>query len=185
MRAGIGAAGRQVDGWPRGEPVQLTLLPMTPDQVKALLLAGSLRAGDLRAVGEVEARCPLTIPLMLFPASCGFPSPADDYLDAPLDFNELLVANPAATFAVKIAGDSMKNAGIFPGDVAIVDRSLTAWNGCIVVALLDGEFTVKRYRLTAGGIVLEPENRKYQPIPVGEDADFQVWGVVRNTIRML
>lgn len=60
MRAGIGTAGRQVDGWPKGELVQLTLLPMTPDQVKALLLAGSLRAGDLRAVGEVEARCPLT-----------------------------------------------------------------------------------------------------------------------------
>ena len=185
MQATIGIAGHQGRTWPQGEPVQLTLFSMTPEQVRAALQAGTLRAGDLEAVLDVEVRCPLTIPLVLSPASCGFPSPADDYLDRPLDFNELLVTNPAATFAVRIAGDSMKNAGIFPGDVAIVDRSMTAWNGCIVMALLDGEFTVKRYRLTAGGIVLEPENRKYQPIAVPEDADFQVWGVVKNTIRML
>ena len=175
--------GKGIDGWPRGAPIQLTLLPFTVGEVQAALLAGTLRAGDLRAVAAIELRCPSTIPMLLSPASCGFPSPADDYLDRPLDFNELLVANPAATFAVKIAGDSMKNVGIFPGDVAIVDRSLTAWDGCIVVALLDGEF--KRFRLTPGGIVLQPENRKYQAIEVGEDADFQVWGVVKNTIRML
>ena len=68
---------------------------------------------------------------------------------------------------------------------AIVDRARTAWDGCIVVALLDGEFTIKRFRLTAGGVVLQPENRAYSDIAVSEEADFQVWGVVKNTIRML
>ena len=80
----------------------------------------------------------MTVPLMASPAACGFPSPADDYLDRPLDFNELLIENPAATFAVRIAGDSMTGVGLFPGDIAVVDRSRTAADGSIVLALLDG-----------------------------------------------
>jgi hypothetical protein len=86
--------------------------------------------------------------------ACGFPSPADDHLDRPLDFNKLLVQNPAATFAVRIAGESMTGAGLFPGDIAVVDRSLTPANGCIVLALIDGEFTIKRYQISGGGVVL-------------------------------
>ena len=86
------------------------------------------------------------MPLMATPAECGFPSPADDYLDRPLDFNELLIENPAATFAVRIAGESMTGAGLFPGDIAVVDRARTTVDGSIVLALLAGEFTVKRYR---------------------------------------
>ncbi len=88
------------------------------------------------------------MPLMAFPAVCGFPSPADDYLDRPLDFNELLIQHPAATFAVRIVGDIMTGIGLFPGDIAVVDRSLTATDRSIVLALLDGEFTIKLIRCT-------------------------------------
>ena len=174
-----------IGGRPRGEATKVVRLPVPVAAIAKRLADGSLRAGDLAGVFAIEAREAMTVPLVLSPASCGFPSPADDYLDRPLDFNELLIANAAATFAVKIAGESMKDAGLFPGDLAIVDRSLTPSNGCIVLALLDGEFTIKRYKLTAGGVVLSPENRAYRDIAVPEDCAFEVWGVVRNTIRML
>ena len=119
------------------------------------------------------------------PVACGFPSPAEDYLDKALDFNELLVHNPAATFAVRIAGESMTGAGLFPGDIAIVDRSLQPANGCIVLALVDGEFTVKRYRRRPDGIVLQAENAAFKDIVIPEDSAFEVWGVVKHSIRML
>lgn len=168
-----------------GEATQVVRLPVPIATIARRIADGSMRAGDLNAFFNVEAWDRTTVPLVMSPASCGFPSPADDYLDRPLDFNELLIGNKAATFAVRIAGDSMRDAGIFPGDIAIVDRSVTASNGCVVLALLDGEFTIKRYQLTAGRIVLHPENRAYRDIVVPEDAGFEVWGVVRNTIRML
>src|SRR5450432_1383575 len=94
------------------------------------------------------------IPLIMSPATCGFPSPADDYLDRPLDFNELLIENQAATFAVRIAGESMTGIGLFPGDIAVVDRARTAVDGSIVPALLGG----------AGS--WRPSGRKEKPIPV-------------------
>ena len=96
-------------------------------------------------------------------AACGFPSPADDYLDRPLDFNELLVRNPAATFAVRLASDSMIGAGLFPGDIAVIDRSVTPTPGCIVLALIDGEFTIKRYRPRDGKSCCR---RKIRPFPI-------------------
>lgn len=179
------ATRKGIGGRPKGEPTKVVRLPLPVAAIAKRLADGSLRSGDLAGIFGLESRGPASVPLVMSPASCGFPSPADDYLDRPLDFNELLVANAAATFAVRIAGESMKGAGLFPGDIAIVDRSLSAWNGCVVLALLDGEFTIKRYKLTAAGIVLQPENRAFQDIVVGEDASFEVWGVVKNTIRML
>jgi DNA polymerase V len=118
-------------------------------------------------------------------AACGFPSPADDYLDRPLDFNELLIVNPAATFAVRIAGDSMIEAGLFPNDIAIVDRSLPVIDKCIVLALLDGEFTIKRYRQTRARVWLHAENPAYKDITITEEMSFEVWGVIHRAIRML
>lgn len=185
MPASRSESRKGIGGRPRGEPTKVVRLPLPVAAIAKRLAEGSLRRGDLNGIFNVEARAAETVPLVLSPASCGFPSPADDYLDRALDFNELLIKNPAATFAVRIAGESMKGAGLFPGDIAIVDRSLTAWNGCVVLALLDGEFTIKRYRLTSGGIVLQPENRAFREIVVGEDSGFEVWGVVKNTIRML
>ncbi|MBP0618261.1 translesion error-prone DNA polymerase V autoproteolytic subunit [Jiella sp. KSK16Y-1] len=118
-------------------------------------------------------------------ASCGFPSPADDYMDGPLDFNELIVTNPPATFAVRVAGESMTGAGIFPGDIAVVDRSRAPVNGCIVLACLDGEFTIKRYQVRANGVTLKAENPAFPSLDIGEGQDLEIWGVVSRSIRML
>ena len=122
---------------------------------------------------------------MLTSVAAGFPSPADDYLDRPLDFNDLLIAHPAATFAVRVAGDSMTGVGIFAGDIAVVDRSLTASDGRIILGILAGEFTIKRYRSRAGKVWLEAANSAYDPIAITEDSGFEVWGVVRHSIRVL
>lgn len=131
------------------------------------------------------ARARQAVPLMLTNVAAGFPSPAEDYLDHPLDFNDLLIAHPAATFAVRVSGTSMTGAGIFPGDIAVVDRALTAVDGSIVLGVLDGEFTLKRFRKQVGRVWLEAENPAFKPIMITEDSRFEVWGVVRHAIRML
>lgn len=133
----------------------------------------------------VEPRVAARVPLALASVPAGFPSPADDYLDRPLDFNELLIAHPAATFAVRIVGDSMTGTGIFPGDIAVVDRAVAATDGRVILAVLDGEFTVKRYRKRNSTAWLEAANPAYPDIPLTEHRDFEVWGVVKNSIRML
>jgi DNA polymerase V len=90
-----------------------------------------VKAGDINGFLDVSAQAVQSVPLVGSSASCGFPSPADDYLDRPLDFNELPIVNAAATFAVRIAGESMIGVGMFPNDIAVVDRSVEASNGCI------------------------------------------------------
>jgi DNA polymerase V len=130
-------------------------------------------------------RTAASVPMMLAVVPAGFPSPADDYLDHPLDFNELLIHHPAATFAVRVAGDSMIGAGIFHGDIAVVDRALSATDGRIVLAVLDGDFTLKRYRHQGATHWLEAANPAYGVIPISEDSQFEVWGVVRHAIRFL
>jgi DNA polymerase V len=113
----------------------------------------------------------------------GFPSPADDFLDSPLDLNRELVHNPASTFFVRVSGDSMAGDGISDGDLLVVDRSVAPYDGCIAVCYVDGEFTVKRVRLEKGCAWLMPSNPKYSPIRVDAANDFQIWGVVRHVIK--
>lgn len=132
-----------------------------------------------------EAIVHATVPFVLSRVAAGFPSPADDYLDTPLDFNELLIAHPAATFAVRVAGDSMVGAGIFPGDIAVVDRALKAVDGKVILGILAGEFTLKRFRMRGICVWLESANPAYKPIPITDESEFEVWGVVRHTIRIL
>lgn len=115
--------------------------------------------------------------------AAGFPSPADDHLERPLDLHELLVEHPAATFFVRARGDSMVGAGIQSGDMLIVDRSLHAASGAIVVARIDGEFTVKRFVQEKKRIRLVAEHPGFPPIEVTQDSDFQVWGVVTYVIH--
>ena len=170
-------------GRPPGPPTTVIRLPLPVASLARRLADRTLRAGDINAFLDVEARSAATVPLMSSPAVCGFPSPADDYMDRPLDFNELLIVNQAATFAVKIAGESMTGAGMFPGDIAVVDRSRTAEDGSIVLALLEGEFTIKRYRRRNGRIWLQAENEAFADIVIAEGADCQVWGVVTSSIR--
>jgi DNA polymerase V len=117
--------------------------------------------------------------------SAGFPSPAEDFLDRKLDLNEYLIRNPSATFLVRVSGISMINAGIFDGDLLIVDRSLEATNGKVVIGVINGEFTVKRIIRKGKRLFLQPENEKYTPIEVTEDMDFKTWGVVVYTIHKI
>ena len=112
------------------------------DRQFARELASENKSGDVAAFFGVEGRSALRMPMMAWSAACGFPSPAEDYVDRPLDFNELLIEHPAATFAIRIEGDSMTGACIFPGDIAVVDRAREPVNGNIVLALLDGAFTL-------------------------------------------
>ncbi|NTV29572.1 MAG: translesion error-prone DNA polymerase V autoproteolytic subunit [Candidatus Omnitrophica bacterium] len=123
------------------------------------------------------------LPLYFSRIHAGFPSPADDFIDRPLDLNEHLIHHPAATFFVKVQGDSMVDAGIHPGALLVVDRSLQARSGNIVLAVLNGEFTVKRLQKENGNVVLYPENPRYQPVTVTSGMDFEVWGVVVHVVR--
>ncbi|MFH1913006.1 MAG: translesion error-prone DNA polymerase V autoproteolytic subunit [Pseudomonadota bacterium] len=115
----------------------------------------------------------------------GFPSPAEDYMEKTLDLNEYLAPRPEATFFVRVAGDSMTGAAIHHGDILVVDRSISARPGNVVIARLDGEFTVKRLRRTATGMELAPENPDYAPTPITPDTDFEIWGVVRHVLHAL
>ena len=117
--------------------------------------------------------------------SAGFPSPADDYMDMSLDLNKELIRNPNATFYGRVKGNSMQNIGILDGDVLVIDRSLDPTNDAIAVCYIDGDFTVKRVHVEGENCYLIPENEDYEPIPVGEDNDFMIWGVVTYVIKKM
>jgi DNA polymerase V len=122
-------------------------------------------------------------PLFNCSVSAGFPSPADDYIDRKLDLNDLLIKNPPATFFVRAAGDSMINAGINHGDILIVDRSLEAGSGQIVIAALHGELTVKRLFKKGAACRLMAENPNYPPLEITEESQCEIWGVVTSVIH--
>jgi len=115
--------------------------------------------------------------------AAGFPSPADDYAEETLDVGAYLVKNPTATFFVRVRGDSMIEASIHPNDILVVDRSLPAKHNSIVIAVLNGEFTVKRLHLRGRECQLLPENSAYAPIPIVEGDQFSVWGVVAHVLH--
>jgi len=115
----------------------------------------------------------------------GFPSPAEDFLEKRLDLNDYLINNKAATFLIKVQGDSMINAGIFNGDILIIDRSIEPADGKIVLGVLNGEFTVKRVVKKEDCLYLMPENKKYKPIQITEEMNFSIWGVVTHSIHKL
>ena len=143
---------------------------------------------DVGQVVEARAirgrRCIITMVEACIPA--GFPSPCADYVEGRIDLTEVLVPHPSATFTLRISGHSMWRAGIHDGDLALVDRSLTARHDDVVVAVLDGELTCKRLLLRAGRTVLAPESDDpaHRPIDVTGRHDFEVWGVVTSTIRI-
>jgi DNA polymerase V len=134
-------------------------------------------------------KCPDPLPqslhIKLFTCSveAGFPSPAEDHIETTLDINDLLIEHPAATFFVRVAGDSMIEAGIHAGDVLVVDRSKTAIDGNIIIALVNGDYTVKRLSVQRDEIMLCPENANYQPIRLSGLDELIVWGVVTGLAR--
>ena len=123
------------------------------------------------------------IPLYGNPVAAGFPSPADDYLEEKIDLNRYLVKHPASTFLVRASGESMINIGIFPDDILIVDRSLKAENGKVVIAVIDGELTVKRYRKKGNKITLEAENDSYKSIKYNQEGESYIRGIVTSVIH--
>ena len=129
------------------------------------------------------SRTKRAIPLVSAKVQAGFPSPADDHLERALDLNEHLVSHPSATFFVRVQGESMRDAGISSGDILVVDRALTAASGNIVVAMLDGEFTVKRLRKKKARVFLEAESEGFAPIEITESCDLVIWGVVTFVIH--
>ena len=124
------------------------------------------------------------IPFFTSSVQAGFASVADEHIEGYLDLNELVVKHPAATFFVRVAGESMKDAGIYPGDILVVDRSLTAASGKIIVACLDGEFLVKRFMPEGATIRLVSANPRFLDMKIDpEKSDFRIWGVVTYVIH--
>lgn len=115
--------------------------------------------------------------------AAGFPSPADDYIEERLNLDRYLIKNPSATFFVRVAGSSMTGAGIYPDDILIVDRSLEPKSKDVVIALIEGEFTVKRFVKTPNRSYLKPENPSYKPIEISSEHPATIWGVVTNVIH--
>ncbi|MBU4036735.1 MAG: translesion error-prone DNA polymerase V autoproteolytic subunit [Proteobacteria bacterium] len=138
---------------------------------------------DIIYIPDITTKCER--PLFMVPVTAGFPSPADDYIEGKLDLNKYLIKHPAATFFVKVAGDSMIDAGIHPGDILIVDRAIEPADRKVVIAVIEGELTVKRIRMIKGKIYLMPENENYKPIEIEKEMKFDVWGVVTNVIHPL
>ncbi|HQO09866.1 MAG TPA: translesion error-prone DNA polymerase V autoproteolytic subunit [Clostridiales bacterium] len=143
------------------------------------------KTGNISKIFSVNTDKKIELPFYTEKLSAGFPSPATDYLEKSLDLNEHLIKNPSATFFVEIQGDSMIGAGIHSGDILVVDRSLEAQNGKIVVAVVNGDFTVKRLSWISGKIKLIAENPNYKPIEIKDGTDFEIWGVATNVIHKL
>ena len=137
------------------------------------------RSNSTRPASPPRGACPLLADRV----AAGFPSPAEDHLEGPIDLNRHLIRHPAATFFVRVSGHSMTGAGIQDGDLLIVDRAAEVTSGCIVVARIRDEFTLKRIRRLGNRVFLVPENDKYPMIEVTEGSDFEVWGRVTGSVR--
>ena len=140
---------------------------------------------NIDAVYAPDLSTRYALPIFLGRLPAGFPSPADDYLEGKLDLNRHLIKHPAATFFVRVTGDSMIGAGIHSGDLLVVDRSLEPADKHVVVAVLDGELTVKRLFKQNGILRLLPENLSYQPIEISSQQTIEIWGVVTSVIHSL
>lgn len=115
----------------------------------------------------------------------GFPSPAEDHSDLKLDLNKELIKNPSSTFFARVSGESMIEDGVDDGDLLIVDKSISPYDGALAVCYIDGEFTLKRVRIDKDGVTLIPANSKYKPLKITKENNFQIWGVVKYLIKKM
>ncbi len=125
----------------------------------------------------------LALPYVSEGISAGFPSPALDFTDISIDLNKHLISHPSSTFYGRVKGNSMKDEGIFDGDLLVIDKSLEPSNGKIAVCYIDGEFTVKKIKIEHDSCWLIPANNEYKPIQVTADNDFLIWGIVTYVIK--
>ncbi len=142
-----------------------------------------LKHTDILDIYVLEESALADIPIFTDSVQAGFPSPAEDYMDLDLNLQDHLIKNPSATFCVRAVGESMKDAGIKSGDIMLVDKSLTPKNRSIVLAVIDGEFTIKRVNVSEKELYLIQENENFSPIKITQEMDFQVWGVVTYIIH--
>ena len=157
-------------------------MPLNPETIEKLARAG------LTVIRPDPAASPSCRPVFISKIAAGFPSPADDYVERRLDLNQHCIHHPEATFFLRVSGHSMTGAGIYDNDILVVDRSLKAAHGKIVVAILDGEFTVKRLSregCAGGHLALLPENDDYPRIEVQEGQELEIWGVATFVIHAL
>jgi DNA polymerase V len=146
--------------------------------------AADRRPPRLSPVGGLDGLPPGALPLLARPVPAGFPSPADDYAEGRISLDAHLVRHKEATFFLRVEGDSMRELGILDGDLLVVDRSIAAAPGSVVIAVVDGDFTVKQLgRRAGGGWLLRAANPAYPDIEIAEGKELTVWGVVRWAIH--
>lgn len=141
--------------------------------------------GSIKAIFKSDPKTRVVRPLLASDVPAGFPSPAQDYIEDRLDLNEYLIKHPAATYFVRVDGYSMIEAGIFPDDILIVDRALDAVNRKVIIAVLNGELTVKRLIIKNGIYFLKPENPEFDTLEITPEDQFSVWGVVTFVVHKL
>ena len=185
-------AGRKIGTGKFGETTTVVRIPESQAPVIKDFLAAYQRKkikADIDAVTEFEwpvlYATPIKLPLYSSKVSAGFPSPAEDHVEKRLDPSEFLIDQKDATFFVTIQGYSMIDVGLLPGDKAVIDRSRQPVIGDIVLAVLDGEFTIKTLSRTDGVVRLLPANSTgaYSPIEITEEMNFEIWGVVTGSFR--
>ncbi len=176
-----------------GEP---TTLMRVPESAKATVIDFLTELAEKRKVEPTwpnhlipiklaENPTAFKVPLFAHTIRAGFPSPADDYVADTLDLNEHLMPRKEATFLLTVSGDSMIGAGIHNGDILVVDRSINPTSGRVVIAILDGQFTVKTLEKQRGKIRLLPANPDFEPIELKDEQELQIWGVVTKVIHSL
>lgn len=177
-------AGRKYGTGTYGEPTQPIRVPVSLlPSMRAWLSRIAKVPGGGHMHSFTSHPTALSLPLYGSRIAAGFPSPADDHLEDTIDLNEHLVQHPAATFFVRVQGDSMTGAGIHHGDLLVIDRSLEPKSGSIVVAVVNGELTVKRLKIEGEHIWLMPENPAYHPLEIREGMELVIWGVVAHSVR--
>ncbi len=174
-----------VMGRPPSEPTKVVRLPVDlADVARRIAENRSGAGGGIGAFMKGEVRLSASAPLVTASVACGFPSPAEDHLDRALDMNELHGIGRPEVILVRVVGESMTGRGIYPDDIVTVNKALEPRNGCIVVACLNGDFTLKTYFKRKGKIILQPENPAFPVIEVPDAAEFFIWGVVTNCTKV-
>jgi DNA polymerase V len=166
-----------------GEPTVPVRVPQSQVARVKTMLAALPATAALPALWPSAEPAPLPLPLFSYRIAAGFPSPADDYVEARIDLNRHLIRHKEATFFLRVQGDSMIHAGIHDGDLLIVDRAIEPISGKIVIAALDGELTVKRLSIKGDTVRLLPENPAYPVIEIGAEQALVIWGVVIHVIH--